>query len=42
MNKKELLQALSQKTGMTNQDAKKAVEAFTEIMSDTLVSGGKI
>ena len=42
MNKKELLRALSQKTGMTNQDAKKAVEAFTEIMSDTLVSGGKI
>lgn len=42
MNKKELLRALSQKTGMTNQNAKKAVEAFTEIMSDTLVSGGKI
>ena len=42
MNKKELLRALSQKTGMTNQDAKKAVEVFTEIMSDTLVSGGKI
>ena len=42
MNKKKLLNALSQKTGMTNQEAKKAVEAFVEIVTETLASDGKV
>ena len=41
MNKKKLLNALSQKIGMTNQEAKKAVEAFVEIVTETLASDGK-
>lgn len=42
MNKQELLKALSQKTGMTKKETEKAVEAFKEIISETLSSGEKL
>ena len=39
MNKQELLQALSQKTGLNKRDAQKLLSALGEIITETLVSG---
>ena len=42
MNKKELIAAVAEKAGITKEDAKKAVEAFTEVVADALKAGEKI
>ncbi len=42
MNKQKLLEALSQKTGMTKKETEKAVEAFKEVISETLSAGEKL
>ena len=39
MNKQELLQTLSQKTGLNKRDAQKLLSALGEIITETLVSG---
>lgn len=42
MNKAELVNAMSEKTGMTKVGAKKALEAFMEVASDALHKGERI
>jgi DNA-binding protein HU-beta len=42
MNRKELIAALANKTGITKADADLNVLALIEIISDTLEKGGKI
>lgn len=42
MNKKELVVAVAEKTGMKKKDAVKAVEAFTSVVSEALVAGDKV
>ena len=42
MNKQELLQALSQKTGLNKRDAQKLLSALGEIITETLVSGERL
>ena len=42
MNKTEFISAVSAKSGLTKVDAKKAVEAFMETVTEELKSGGKV
>lgn len=42
MNKTEFIAAVSEKSGLSKVDAKKAVEAFVETVSQELKSGGKV
>ena len=42
MNKQELLQALSQKTGLNKRDAQKLLSALGEIITETLISGERL
>ncbi len=42
MNKKELIAAVAEKSGITKEDAKKAIEALTEVVADTLKAGEKV
>lgn len=42
MNKGQLIDAISEKAGLTKADAKKAVEAFVSTTSETLKSGDKL
>ncbi|NDV57584.1 HU family DNA-binding protein [Bacteroides sp. 519] len=42
MNKAELIEAMAQQSGLSKGDAKKALEAFTSIVSDTLKKGDKV
>jgi DNA-binding protein HU-beta len=42
MNKSELIAAVAEKAGIAKKDAEKAVNAFTEVVADTLKDGGKI
>jgi DNA-binding protein HU-beta len=42
MNKAELIKALADKTGKSQKEAKAFLEAFTETVSDTLKTGGKV
>ncbi len=42
MNKSELINAIAEKAGLSKVDAKKALEAFTATVEETLVAGGKI
>lgn len=42
MNKTELVAAVAEKAGLKKVDAEKAVKAFTEVVSEELVKGGKI
>ncbi len=42
MNKQELLQALSQKTGLKKREAQKLLTALGEIITETLVSGERL
>ena len=42
MNKTEFISAVSEKSGLSKVDAKKAVEAFVETVSSELKGGGKV
>ncbi len=42
MNKGELINALADKTGLSKKDTEKAVNGFTEVVTDTLKSGGNV
>ena len=42
MNKTELVAAIAEKAELSKKDAEKAVKAFTDVVSEELVNGGKI
>ena len=42
MNKTELITAMAGKSGLTKKDSEKALKAFEEAVTETLVSGGKV
>ena len=42
MNKTELIAAVAEKAELSKKDAEKAVKAFTDVVSEELVKGGKI
>ena len=42
MNKSELVDAMSSKSGLTKADAKKALDAFVEVTTETLKAGDKL
>ena len=42
MNKTELISSMAAKSGLTKKDSEKALKAFEEAVTETLVSGGKV
>ena len=42
MNKTELIAAVAEKAEISKKDAEKSVKAFTDVVSEELVNGGKI
>ena len=42
MNKTELISAMAAKSGLTKKDSEKALKAFEEAITETLVAGGKV
>lgn len=42
MNKTELISAMAEKAEISKKDAEKALNAFTNIVADTLVDGDKV
>ena len=42
MNKTELIAAMAEKTELSKKDAEAALKAFTDVVSEELVNGGKI
>ena len=42
MNKTELINAVAEKAGLSKADSKKAVDAFSEVITDALKSGDKV
>jgi DNA-binding protein HU-beta len=42
MNKTEFINSVHEKSGLSKADAKKAVDAFVETISDELKGGGKV
>ena len=42
MNKTELISAMAAKSGLTKKDSEKALKAFEEAVTETLVAGGKV
>lgn len=42
MNKTELIAALADKAGLNKRDAEKALNAFTDVVTDTLIKGDKV
>ncbi len=42
MNKNELVSAVAQKAGITKADAKKAIDATTEVIAEQLKAGEKV
>lgn len=42
MNKTELITAMAEKAEMSKKDAEKALNAFTNVVTDTLVNGDKV
>ena len=42
MKKTELIAAVAEKAELSKKDAEKAVKAFTDVVSEELVNGGKI
>ncbi|MDH6359205.1 HU family DNA-binding protein [Parabacteroides sp. PF5-9] len=42
MNKTEFINAVSEKSGLSKVDAKKAVDAFIDTVSNELKAGGKV
>ena len=42
MNKTELIAAVAERAELSKKDAEKAVKAFTDVVAEELVNGGKI
>ena len=42
MNKTELIAAVAEKAEISKKDAEKAVKAFTDVVTEELVNGGKV
>ena len=42
MNKTEFITSVAEKSGLSKKDAKKAVDAFIETVSDEMKAGGKV
>jgi DNA-binding protein HU-beta len=42
MNKTEFISAISEKSGLTKADSKKAVDAFADVIVEALKSGDKV
>lgn len=42
MNKTELITAMAEKAGLTKKDTEKALKAFEETVTETLVAGDKV
>ena len=42
MNKTELIAAVAEKAELSKKDAEKAIKAFTDVVSEELVDGGKL
>lgn len=42
MNKKEMVEAMATKSGMTKTDSKKALDAMLEVIGETLRKGEKV
>lgn len=42
MNKTDLITAVAEKAELSKKDAEKAVKAFTDVVSEELVKGGKV
>ena len=42
MNKTELIAALAEKAGLNKRDAEKALNAFTDVVTDTMIKGDKV
>lgn len=42
MNKAELVDAMAQQSGLSKADAKKALEAFTDVVTSTLKKGDRV
>ena len=42
MNKTELIAALVEKAGLNKRDSEKALNAFTDVVTDTLIKGDKV
>jgi DNA-binding protein HU-beta len=42
MNKTELVAAMADKAGLTKKDAEKALNAFTEVVTETIAAGDKV
>jgi DNA-binding protein HU-beta len=42
MNKTEFISAVAEKSGLSKTDAKKAIEAFVDTVSEELKKGGKV
>jgi DNA-binding protein HU-beta len=42
MNKADLISAIAEKSGLTKADSKKALDAFTESVTEELKKGGKV
>ena len=42
MNKAQLVAAIAEKTNLTKKDAEKALDAFEEVVTETLAKGDKI
>ena len=42
MNKSELVASVAEKSGLTKKDAEKALNAFVEVVTETLKAGDKV
>ena len=42
MNKTELAAAIAEKAGLSKKDAEKAIVAYTDVVTEELVKGGKV
>ncbi|MCD2492225.1 HU family DNA-binding protein [Lacrimispora sp. NSJ-141] len=42
MNKTELIAAVAEKTELSKKDAEKVIKAFTDVIADEMVNGGKV
>ena len=42
MNKTELISSMAAKSGLTKKDSERALKAFEEAVTETLVAGGKV
>ena len=42
MNKTEFIAAVAEKAGLSKKDAEKAVKAYTDVVTEELVKGGKV